>query len=110
MTLANDLGKAPKEIRLGANWYVRMHIQEYFELKGQKVLCLYDGEYYLDEDDCDIVIYQLDGWKKPYFSVYMQLIKPNGENFELSIKNKGCSCYNGEIIAKILKILEAINF
>ncbi|MBR3163321.1 MAG: hypothetical protein IKF17_04410 [Clostridia bacterium] len=102
-TLANGLGRASKELILGADEEILEGVRDYFAQKGQKVVFVYEDDCL--KEDCDVVIYQID-WEKA--SVYLSPFKADDYCPNVVI---ALNCLSAEqVIDQICGFLEAINF
>ena len=101
--LANGLGRASKEIILGADEEILEGVGEYFMKKGQKVVFVYEDDFL--KEDCDVCIYKID-WEKS--SVYLCPFKADGYCPNVLIALNCLSDH--QIIDQICGFLEAIKF
>ncbi len=102
-TLANGLGKATKEIALGAPQSVIEGVAEYFTHKGLKVQVVDEDDS--SKEESDIIIYQID-WEKN--SVYLSPFKAEGYCPNVTI---AINCLSPEkVLDQIVGFLEAIQF
>lgn len=101
--LANGLGKAKKEIILGADEEILEGVREYFTKKGQKVVFVYEDDCL--KEDCDVCVYIVD-WEKA--SVYLSPFKADGYCPNVVIALNFLS--SQQVIDQICVFLEAIKF
>ncbi len=101
--LANGLGKAKKEIILGADEEILEGVREYFAQKGQNAIIVYEDD--CCKEECDVVIYQIE-WEKA--SVYLSPFRSEGYCPNVVIALNCLS--NDQIIDQICGFLEAIKF